>query len=116
MRSSWRRFCRPQCVSNVAAQLGQTIRRFSIRVVVGDAVDVIKNQRHGLTPPVLVLAAELTASLLQAFGVEPLLEVTAAERRALDKDGRERRALSTRLWPLEREVVERDVPSLQPSS
>ena len=46
-------------------------------VVVGPAVDVVKDERHLAAAPVLSLAAELAATLLQAGLVQALLEMAS---------------------------------------
>jgi hypothetical protein len=48
-------------------------------VVVVDPVDVVQDQRQRAPPRELALAAELAATLLEAFGVQPLLQVPAGE-------------------------------------
>ena len=76
------RFRRPQCVSSVAAQFGQHDPQVLESIVIGDAVDVIQDQRHQPAAPLLALAAQLTLAGLQAGLVEPLLELRALVGRA----------------------------------
>ena len=52
-------------------------------VVVGDAVDVIEDQRHPRAVPLLALTAHLAAAVLDALGVEAPLEVGALVARVL---------------------------------
>jgi hypothetical protein len=44
-------------------------------VVVPDAVDVIEDQAHPLAVPILILTAELAASILEPCSVQPFLEL-----------------------------------------
>jgi hypothetical protein len=55
-------------------------------VVVSDAVDVIEDERDRAPAPRTALTAELADRAFHAGLVEPLLEVTAAVRRAFDED------------------------------
>jgi hypothetical protein len=48
-------------------------------IVVPDAVDVIKDERHATAVPVVVLSTELADRLLDALVIEALLEVAPAE-------------------------------------
>src|SRR3954467_2533596 len=59
-------------------------------VIPAVAVDVVENQRDQTTVPELALSAQLTAPLLQALFVEPVLEMTAVERRVLNQHLRKR--------------------------
>jgi hypothetical protein len=55
-------------------------------VIVADPVDVVEDQRKPASAPQLALPAELAALRLKSRRVQPLLEMAARERRALDED------------------------------
>ena len=88
-------------------------------IVVADAVYVVENQADPFAAPHLALSAEFTGRLLEAFVIEPLFEVAAAECRTLDQDLFNRRRLPV---PEDRltacrvriEVIGRDIPELDP--
>jgi hypothetical protein len=55
-------------------------------VVIADAVHVIEDQGHSAPAPHLALAAQLALARFEARAVQPLLQMAARERRALDED------------------------------
>ena len=55
-------------------------------IVVGNPVDVIKDQGHRTAAPEFSLAALLTLSLLVTLGKQALLQLAAGIRRALNKN------------------------------
>ena len=86
-------------------------------VVVGDAVDVVEDQRHPPPVPLLALPAELARARLEPVVVEPLLELPALVRRAARR-GSPRAAIGARAARRRRadEVVGRDVPLVEPAA
>jgi hypothetical protein len=86
-------------------------------VVMAVAVDVVEDQRHAMSLPDLVLAAQLAPALLEPFAVEPLLQRAAAVRGPGHEDLFE--WLGLRAGVLARcgvaiEVIDRDRPDAGP--
>ena len=106
---------RPQCVSNVAAQLGQTIPKVLQPVVVRDAVDVIQDHPQLVPSPPAVLPAQLANGLLEAGFVKAPLELHPREIGALHQNLGER-ASTREARPTRRgvrvEVVVGEIPYL----
>jgi len=82
-------------------------------VVVVDAVDVVQDERHPAAAPELALAADLALWMLQAFGEQPALQVTAVIRGPLDEHvaQRNRFAGCARSRPSS-EVIDRNAPGV----
>ncbi|HEU4804139.1 MAG TPA: hypothetical protein VFS73_13265 [Solirubrobacterales bacterium] len=60
-------------------------------MIVANPVDVVEDQGHAPTAPDLILAADLASAILQALVEQPVLQVAATERGALDQDLLQRR-------------------------
>jgi hypothetical protein len=93
--------------STVGVERGRAVRTHDLQiletVVVADAVDVVEDQRHLITTPLLPLTTELARTFLQPRLVQPSFELPTVVVGSLDENLRERSG-SIRRTPAQRPV------------